>query len=144
MTIQTTLNIVKPNAVRKRAVGHVIRTFEANGLEVVALRMETLSREKAERFYAEHHGKPFFAGLIAFMTSGPVVAMALRGEDAIARVREIMGNTNPDQAAPGTLRAELADSMTENAVHGSDSPGSAAREVAFFFPGLNEHLSPGK
>jgi nucleoside-diphosphate kinase len=134
MAIETTLNIIKPNAVRKNAIGKVIQTFESNGLEVVALRMETLTREKAEGFYAEHLGKPFFDGLIAFMTSGPAVAMALRGENAIARVRELMGNTNPEKAAPGTLRAELADNMTENAVHGSDSPQSAAREVRFFFP----------
>lgn len=134
MTEETTLNIIKPNAVRKHAVGKVIQTFEANDLTVVALRMETLTREKAEAFYAEHLGKPFFEGLIAFMTSGPCVAIALRGDHAIARVRDIMGNTNPEKAAPGTLRAELADSMTENAVHGSDSPQSAAREVAFFFP----------
>lgn len=134
MPIETTLNIIKPNAVRKNAIGKVIQTFEDNGLAVVALRMETLTREKAERFYAEHVGKPFFEGLIEFMTSGPAVAIALRGENAIAKVREIMGNTNPEKAAPGTLRAELADNMTENAVHGSDSPQSAAREVAFFFP----------
>ena len=136
MSDETTLNIIKPNAVRKNAVGKVIQTFETSGLAVIALRMETLTREKAEAFYAEHVGKPFFEGLIAFMTSGPCVAMALRGENAIARVREIMGNTNPAKAAPGTLRAELADNMTENAVHGSDSPRSAAREVAFFFPDL--------
>lgn len=135
MAIETTLNIIKPNAVRKSAIGHVIRRFEENGLTVEALRMERLDRQKAEAFYAEHIGKPFFEGLIAFMTSGPVVAMALRGEGAIGRVRELMGNTNPEKAAPGTLRAELADNMTENAVHGSDSPESAAREVNFFFPG---------
>ena len=136
MADETTLNIIKPNAVRKRAIGTVVRTFEENGLDVVALRMETLTREKAEAFYAEHQGKPFFEGLVMFMTSGPCVAVALRGAGAIEKVRTIMGHTDPARAAPGTLRAELADSMTENAVHGSDSLQSAAREVEFFFPGL--------
>jgi nucleoside-diphosphate kinase len=139
---QTTLCIVKPNAVEKQAVGKVLAAFEGAGLGVVGLRMERLPRESCEAFYAEHQGKPFFQGLLDFMCSGPVVLVALRGENAIESARSIMGATDPAQAAPGTLRAALGDNVTRNAVHGSDSPASAAREVRFFFPELGRAGSP--
>lgn len=134
MAIERTLSIIKPNAVAKDAIGAIIGRFEANGLHIVAARMLHLSREQASAFYAVHQGKPFFEELVGFMTSGPVVAMALEGEDAIARNREIMGATNPANAAPGTIRADFADSFTENAVHGSDAADTAEVEIAFFFP----------
>ncbi len=134
MAIERTLSIIKPNAVAKDAIGAIIGRFEANGLHIVAARMLHLSREQASAFYAVHQDKPFFEELVGFMTSGPVVAMALEGEDAIARNREIMGATNPANAAPGTIRADFADSFTENAVHGSDAADTAEVEIAFFFP----------
>jgi nucleoside-diphosphate kinase len=133
---ERTLCVVKPNAVAKRKVGAIIARFEDAGMEIAALRLTSLRREQAEAFYAEHAGKPFFDGLVAFMISGPVVAMAIEGDGAVARCREIMGATNPAKAAPGTIRALYGDDLTENAVHGSDSPASAAREIAFYFPEL--------
>lgn len=134
MSLEQTLSIIKPNAVAKNDIGAICARFESAGLRIVAARMLHLSREQASAFYAIHQGKPFFDELVGFMTSGPVLAMALEGEDAVARNREIMGATNPAQAAPGTIRADFADSFTENAVHGSDAPDTAATEIAFFFP----------
>jgi len=134
MADQTTLSIIKPNAVAKNVIGAICSRFEEAGLRIVAARMLHMSREQATAFYAEHEGKPFFEELVGFMTSGPVVVMVLQGEDAIAKNREIMGATNPGKAAPGTIRADFADSFTENAVHGSDAPQTAAREIGFFFP----------
>lgn len=134
MSVEQTLSIIKPNAVAKNAIGAICDRFEKAGLRIVAARMLHMSLEQASAFYAVHQGKPFFDELVGFMTSGPVLAMVLEGEDAIARNREIMGATNPAQAAPGTIRADFADSFTENAVHGSDAPDTAATEIAFFFP----------
>ncbi len=134
--VERTLCVIKPNAVAARKIGAIVARFEDEGLAIAALRKDALTRERAEAFYAEHVGKPFFARLVDFMTSGPVVAMVLEGEDAVARSRAIMGATNPAEAKPGTIRALYAKNMTENAVHGSDSPASAAREIAFYFPGL--------
>jgi len=134
MAEQLTLSIIKPNAVAKNAIGAIIERFEDAGLRVVAARMLHLSLEQATAFYAEHQGKGFFDELVGFMTSGPVLVMALQGEDAIARNRDLMGATNPANAAPGTIRADFADSFTENAVHGSDAPATAEREITFFFP----------
>ncbi len=133
MTIERTFSIIKPNAVAKNAIGAIYARFETAGLKIVAAKMVQLTREQAEGFYAEHQGKPFFDGLVGFMTSGPVMVQALEGEEAVRRHREIMGATNPDNALAGTLRADYADSLTENAVHGSDSTESAAREIAYFF-----------
>jgi len=132
MTEQT-LSMIKPNAVEAGNVGNILARFEKEGLRVAALKMKHLSRREARGFYAEHEGKPFFEGLVEFMTSGPMCALVLEGENAVERNREIMGATNPEKAAPGTLRALYADSMTKNAVHGSDSEASAAREIAYFF-----------
>ncbi len=134
MAVEQTLSIIKPNAVAKNAIGAICDRLEKGGLRIVAARMLHLSREQATAFYGVHQGKPFFEELVGFMTSGPVLAMALEGEDAIAKNREIMGATNPAQAAPGTIRADFADSFTENAVHGSDAPATAAEEIGFFFP----------
>jgi nucleoside-diphosphate kinase len=131
--VERTLSIVKPDAVRDRNVGNIVHRFETEGLRVAGMRMTHLSRREAEGFYAEHRGRGFFEELVAFMTSGPVVVLVLEGENAILRNREIMGATNPANAAPGTLRKLYAASVGENAVHGSDSPASAAREVAYFF-----------
>lgn len=133
---ERTLCVIKPNAVERRKIGAIVARFEDADMRIAALRMTTLRRDEAERFYAEHAGKPFFARLVAFMTSGPVVAMAIEGEGAVARCREIMGATDPAAAAPGTIRALFGANVTENAVHGSDSPASAAREIAFYFPEL--------
>lgn len=133
MAVETTFSIVKPNAVRKNAIGKILQRFEDKGLEVVAARMVKLSKEKAEGFYIEHKDRPFFDSLIRFMTSGPILLMALRGEDSIAKNREIMGATDPSKADPGTIRADFADSIEANAVHGSDSAASAERELAYFF-----------
>lgn len=133
MAVETTFSIVKPNAVRKNVVGKILQRFEDKGLEVVAARMVKLSKEKAEGFYIEHKDRPFFDSLIRFMTSGPIMLMALRGDDAIAKNREIMGATDPAKADAGTIRADFADSIEANAVHGSDSAASAERELAYFF-----------
>lgn len=134
MPVERTLSIIKPNAVAKDAIGAILGRFEAAGLQIVAARMLHLSKEQASAFYEVHQGKPFFDELVDFMTSGPVMVQALQGEDAVAKNREIMGATNPANAAPGTIRADFADSFTENAVHGSDAPDTAAVEIAFFFP----------
>lgn len=132
MTEQT-LSMIKPNAVEAGNLGNILARFEKEGLRVAALKMKHLCVREAQGFYAEHEGKPFFEGLVAFMTSGPMCALVLEGENAVERNREIMGATDPAKAAPGTLRALYADNMTKNAVHGSDSPASAAREIAYFF-----------
>jgi len=133
MGIERTFSIIKPNAVGKNVVGSIIKRFEDEGLQVAAAKLTKLSAEKAEGFYAEHQERPFFSSLVSFMTSGPVLLMALEGESAITKNREIMGATNPDDAEAGTLRKLYADSIEANAVHGSDSPESAQREIAFFF-----------
>ena len=134
MAIERTLSIIKPDAVAKNAVGAIIVRFEDAGLRVVAARMLHLNRERAEGFYAVHKERPFFPELIEFMTSGPVLVQVLEGENAVERNRQIMGATNPADADPGTIRADFADEITENAVHGSDSPENAATEIAYFFP----------
>jgi len=133
---ERTLCVIKPNAVARRKIGAIVARFEDAGMRIAALRLTSLSRDRAEAFYAEHTDKAFFARLVAFMTSGPVVAMAIEGDGAVARCREIMGATDPAAAAPGTIRALYGDNLTENAVHGSDSRASAAREIAFYFPEL--------
>jgi nucleoside-diphosphate kinase len=133
MAIERTLSIVKPDAVAKNVIGEIYSRFEKAGLRVVAARMLHLTREQAEGFYAVHRERPFYADLVAFMTSGPVMVQVLEGENAIARNREVMGATNPAKAAPGTIRADYATSVEENAVHGSDAPETAATEIAYFF-----------
>lgn len=133
MAIETTLSIIKPDAVERNLVGKIIAHFEAAGLRPVAIRRQHLSRAEAEGFYAVHSERPFFGELVEFMTRSPVVVMALRGENAVAANREIMGATNPAQAAEGTLRKLYANSIGENSVHGSDSVENAANEVAYFF-----------
>jgi len=133
MAIERTLSIIKPDGVQKGVVGRVVSRFETAGLRPVAMRMARLSRAEAQGFYAVHRERPFFEGLVAFMTSGPVVLMVLQGENAIVRNREIMGATDPAKAAAGTIRKDLADSIDRNIVHGSDSPENARIEVAYFF-----------
>jgi nucleoside-diphosphate kinase len=133
MAIERTLSIVKPDGVEKGIIGRIVSRFEAAGLKPVAMRMQHLSRREAEGFYAVHRERPFFAGLVEFMTSGPVVLMVLEGENAIAKNRELMGATDPAKAAEGTIRREFATSVGENTVHGSDSPENAAKEIAWFF-----------
>lgn len=135
MAIERTLSIIKPDATKKNLVGKIIARFEEEGLKIAAIRKVWLSRQEAEGFYAVHRERPFFGELVDFMTSGPCVVMVLEGEDAIRRNREIMGATNPAEAAEGTLRKLYATSIGENAVHGSDSPENAAIEVAYFFRG---------
>ena len=134
MALERTLSIIKPDAVKKNAIGKILARFEAAGLRVVAARMMHLSREQAEGFYAVHRQRPFFRDLVQFMTSGPVLIQVLEGENAIAKNRELMGATDPKKAERGTIRADFADSIDANAVHGSDSPASARMEVAYFFP----------
>ncbi len=133
MTVQRTFSIIKPDAVAKNVIGQIYSRFEVNGLRIVASKMKQLSRKEAEDFYAIHKERPFFADLVAFMTSGPVMLQVLEGEDAVAKNREIMGATNPKEAAAGTIRADFADSIDANAVHGSDSLENAAIEIAYFF-----------
>lgn len=133
MAVERTLSIIKPDAVGKNLIGKIYSRFEDNGLQVIASRMLRLSDVVAGGFYAEHEGRPFFPALIEFMTSGPVVVQVLEGEGAIAKNRELMGATNPAEADAGTIRADFASSIDANAVHGSDSPESAAREIAYFF-----------
>lgn len=133
MAVQRTLSIIKPDAVAKNVIGEIYARFEKAGLKIVAAKMLHLSRERAESFYAVHKERPFFGELVDFMISGPVMVQALEGEDAVAKNREVMGATNPKEAAPGTIRADFADEVTENAVHGSDAPETAAEEIAFFF-----------
>ncbi|WP_281646249.1 nucleoside-diphosphate kinase [Parendozoicomonas sp. Alg238-R29] len=133
MAVERTLSIIKPDAVAKNVVGKIYSRFEKAGLKIIAGKMQHLSQEKAEGFYAEHKERPFFGDLVSFMTSGPVVVSVLEGENAVALHRELMGATNPKEAAEGTIRADFAETIDENAVHGSDAPESAAREVAYFF-----------
>jgi nucleoside-diphosphate kinase len=133
MATERTLSIIKPDAVAKNVVGQILSRFEGAGLKVVALKMQHLSREQAEGFYAEHSERPFFNDLVAFMTSGPVSVQVLEGENAVLTNRDLMGATNPQEAEAGTIRADFAQSIDANAVHGSDSTTSAAREVAYFF-----------
>ncbi len=133
MPIERTLSIIKPDAVAKNAIGAIISRFEAKGLRIAAAKMTRLSEAQAEQFYGVHKERPFFKALVNFISSGPVLIMVLEGEGAIALNREIMGATNPKDAAPGTIRADFADSIDHNAVHGSDSPETAKQETAFFF-----------
>ena len=133
MAIEKTFSIVKPDALKRNILGQIESQIEAAGLEIVAAKMLHLSREQAEGFYAEHKGKAFYEPLVDYMTSGRLVVQVLQGEQAISQYRQLMGATNPDQADEGTLRAQFALSMRENSVHGSDSPESAAREIAYFF-----------
>ena len=133
MALERTFSIIKPDATKRNITGKIIAKFEDAGLRVVAQRRIHLSREQAEAFYGVHRERPFFNDLVAFMTSGPVVVQVLEGEDAIARNREIMGATNPADAAEGTIRKEFAESIEANSVHGSDAPETAAEEIAFFF-----------
>ena len=133
MGVERTLSIVKPDAVARNIIGESYSRFEKNGLTIVAARMMRLTEDQAKGFYAEHDGKPFYADLVAYMTSGPVVVQVLEGDNAIAKNRELMGATNPAEAAAGTIRADFAESVEANAVHGSDSPASAEREIGYFF-----------
>lgn len=133
MAIERTFSIIKPDAVAKNVIGKIISRFESNGLKIVEAQLKSLTQEEAEGFYAEHKERPFFADLVKFMTSGPVVVQVLEGENAIALNRELMGATNPQEAAEGTIRRDFASSIDANAVHGSDSPASAEREIAYFF-----------
>jgi len=133
MAIERTLSIIKPDAVAKNVIGEIVSRFEKAGLRVVAAKMLRLDESSAGGFYAEHKERPFFPDLMAFMTSGPVVVQVLEGENAVALNRELMGATNPREAAPGTIRADFAQSIDANAVHGSDSAASAQREIAYFF-----------
>src|SRR6516162_9814273 len=132
-----TLVLCKPDCVERGLVGEIVGRLERKGLTIVALELRTLDRATAERHYAEHEGKPFFADLVAFITRSPLVAMVIEGPDSYKVVRTLMGTTNPREAAPGTIRGDLAIELTENLVHGSDGPESAAREIALFFPGLS-------
>ncbi|MEL7310144.1 MAG: nucleoside-diphosphate kinase [Pseudomonadota bacterium] len=134
MAIETTLSIIKPDGVEKNLIGEIYGRFEKAGLQIVASRMMHLTKEQAEGFYAVHKERPFFADLVSYMTSGPVVVQALHGENAVALHRDLMGATNPSDAAPGTIRADYAASIEENVVHGSDATDTAATEIAFFFP----------
>ena len=133
MNTQRTLSIIKPDAVSKNVIGKIISRFEDNGLKIVAGKLLSLSEEMAAGFYAEHKGRPFFKALIEFMTSGPIFVQVLEGEDAVIKNRELMGSTNPEEADPGTIRADFAKSIDANAVHGSDSLESAVREINYFF-----------
>lgn len=131
--MEKTLSIIKPNAVRKNVIGKILTRFEENGLKIVAMKQMILTQEQAQDFYAIHKAKPFFEGLVNFMSSGPIVAIVLEGKNAISKNRDLMGATNPSEAKTGTIRADFADSIQENAVHGSDSLESAKKEIAFFF-----------
>lgn len=133
MPIERTLSIIKPDAVAKNIIGEVISRFEKDGLRIVAAKMMHLTKAQAEQFYAVHKERPFYSALVKFMSSGPILIQILEGEKAIARNREIMGATNPKDAAPGTIRADFADSIDHNTVHGSDAPDTAKQEIAFFF-----------
>ena len=140
MTVERTLSIIKPDAVAKNSIGEIYRRFEQAGLRIVAARLLHLSRKQAEAFYAVHKGKPFYGDLVNFMISGPVMVQVLEGNNAIAGNREIMGATNPREAAAGTIRADFANSVQENAVHGSDGPDTAKTEIEFFF--TDEEICP--
>jgi nucleoside-diphosphate kinase len=137
MAIERTLSIIKPDAVAKNVIGKIVSRFEAAGLKVIAAKLVHLSRNEAEQFYGVHKERPFFKDLVEFMISGPVFVQVLEGDDAIAKNRDLMGATDPKKAAAGTIRADFADSIDANAVHGSDAPETAANEIAFFFAGLN-------
>ena len=137
MAVERTLSIIKPDAVAKNVIGQIYSRFESAGLKVIAARLAQLSRAEAEAFYAVHRERPFFGELVGFMISGPVMIQVLEGESAIQKNRDLMGATDPKKAAPGTIRADFADSIDANAVHGSDAPETAAVEIAFFFPGMN-------
>ena len=139
MAIERTLSIIKPDAVKKNVIGQIYSRFEGAGLKVIAARMTWLSEQEAGQFYAVHKERPCFKDLVSFMTSGPVMIQALEGENAIAKNRELMGATDPKKAEKGTIRADFAESIDANAVHGSDAPETAAVEVAFFFPGMNTY-----
>ncbi len=139
MAIERTLSIIKPDAVAKNVIGKIYQRFEDAGLKVIAARMMHLSEQEAGQFYAVHTERPFFKDLVSFMVSGPVMVQVLEGESAIAKNRELMGATDPKKADAGTIRADFADSIDANAVHGSDAPETAAVEIAFFFPGMNIH-----
>ena len=139
MALERTLSIVKPDGVARNLIGEVYRRFEKAGLSIVAARMRHLSQLEAEAFYAVHKERPFYKDLVRYMTSGPVVVQVLEGDNAIAKNREIMGATDPKKAAPGTIRADLAESIERNVVHGSDAADTAAREIAFFFAGTDLH-----
>jgi len=134
MAIERTLSIIKPDAVAKNVIGKIYQRFEDAGLKIVAAKMVWLSEKEAAAFYAVHKERPFFADLVRFMTSGPVMVQVLEGENAIAKNRELMGATDPKKALPGTIRADFAESIDANAVHGSDAPETARSEIAFFFP----------
>jgi len=140
MAIERTFSIIKPDAVARNVIGEIVSRFENNGLQVIASRMLHLSKEQAEGFYAVHAGRPFYNDLVKFMISGPVVVQVLEGENAISKNRELMGATNPAEAAPGTIRADFAKTVDENAVHGSDAPETAAQEIRYFF--ADEELCP--
>ena len=135
MAVELTLSIIKPDAVAKNVIGQIYARFEASGLKIVAAKMCHMSRREAEQFYGVHKDRPFFKALVDFMISGPVMVQALQGEDAILKNRELMGATDPKKAAARTIRADFADSIDANAVHGSDGPETAAQEIGFFFPG---------
>ena len=137
MTIERTLSIIKPDAVAKNVIGQIYARFEAAGLKIIAARMVHLSRLEAEAFYAVHKERPFFKDLVEFMISGPVMVQVLQGEGAVAKYRDLMGATDPKKAEAGTIRADFADSIDANAVHGSDAAETAASEIAYFFPALN-------
>ncbi|CUB08090.1 MAG: nucleoside-diphosphate kinase [Tepidiphilus sp.] len=137
MAVERTLSIIKPDAVAKNVIGKIYQRFEDAGLKIVAAKMVWMSEKEAGAFYAVHKDRPFYKDLVAFMTSGPVMVQVLEGENAIAKNRELMGATDPKKAAPGTIRADFADSIDANAVHGSDAPETAKAEIAFFFPEMN-------
>lgn len=137
MAIERTLSIIKPDAVAKNVIGKIYSRFESNGLKIIAAKMMYLSNLEAEQFYAIHRERPFFADLVKFMTSGPIMVQVLEGEDAIKKNRDLMGATDPKKAEQGTIRADFADSIDANAVHGSDAAETAAVEIAYFFPALN-------
>jgi nucleoside-diphosphate kinase len=137
MAVERTLSIIKPDAVAKNVIGQIYSRFEKAGLKIIAARMMHLSQAEAEGFYAVHKERPFFKDLVKFMTSGPVIVQALEGEGAIGKNRELMGATDPKKADKGTIRADFADSIDANAVHGSDAPETAKNEIAYFFPALN-------
>jgi nucleoside-diphosphate kinase len=139
MAVERTLSIIKPDAVAKNVIGEIYARFERAGLRIVAARMMWLSRQDAEGFYAVHRERPFFKDLVEFMVSGPVMVQVLEGDNAIAKHRDLMGATDPRKAAPGTIRADFAQSIDANAVHGSDGPDTARTEIAYFFPALNIH-----
>ena len=141
MAVERTLSIIKPDAVAKNVIGEIYSRFERNGLKVVAARMMWLSQSEAEGFYAVHRERPFFRDLVQFMISGPVMVQVLEGENAIAKNRELMGATDPKKADKGTIRADFAESIDANAVHGSDGPATAAVEIAYFFPAMSVHSS---